>query len=230
MAFFDFLTGADEGAKAIKKATQQAIQFQREGQDKAVGALTDRLGPGANYGKTQSMLYDLAGVNGGQAQQDAFGRYVESPEVDFYRQQGEEATKRGAAAGGSLMSGRTLADLSKFGQGLAKTGYGDYYSRLRDLYGSALNTAGALGSGLSGIYTGTAGNLSNIAMNGGQQQAQYDAERGGVFGNLLAQGAKLAAQIAGASMGVPVPGGTGSSYGGSSRNAFMPSAYGPNFP
>lgn len=228
MAFFDFLTGADEGAKAIKKATQQAIQFQREGQDKAVGALTDRLAPGANYGPIQSKLYDLSGVNGAQAQQDAFGRYVESPEVAFMRQQGEQAIQRSAAARGGLTSGRTLTDLAKFGQDLAQQGYSDYFGRLRDLYGSALNTAGALGSGVSSIYSNGGNNLANIAMSGGQQKAQYDSAAGGVLGDLLSQGLALAGYAGGQYLGRP--GSTGSSYGGSSRNAYMPAAYGPNFP
>lgn len=226
MAFFDFLTGADEAEKAAKKATKQAINFAREGQDKAAGAM-EILRPGANFGPVQSKLWDLAGVNGAQSQANAFGEYIESPEVQFYRQQGEEAALRAATAGGRLASGRTMADLSKFNQSVAQSGYGDHWNRLSGLYGSALNTAGSLAGGLSNIYTGTANNLSNIAMNGGMQQAQYAGQRGGVLGDLLSQGAMLAAYAAGGgSVGAPKPGSTGTSY---SRNAFPP-AYGPQMP
>lgn len=200
MGFFDFLSGGDEGSKAIKKATNQAIGYQQQGTDKAAGVLS----PGANYAPIQSRLYDLSGINGGQAQQNAFGQFQESPEIQFQRQQGEQSAQRAAAAGGQLASGRTLADLSKFGQGLASQSYGDYYSRLRDLYGSALNTAG----GLANIYGQGGNNLANIAMQGGIQRAGYEADRGGTFGNLLAQGAGLAAYAYGAK-----PGGSGSSYG-----------------
>ena len=200
MAFFDFLTGADEAQKAAEKATKRAITFQREGQDKAAGILQ----PGAQYAPIQSKLYDLTGLNGAQAQQNAFGQYVESPEVQFQREQGEQAAQRAAAAGGQLASGRTLADLTKFGQGLAQQGYGQYYDRIRDLYGSALNTAG----GLANIYGQGGSNLANLQMQGGMQAADYAGQRGGVFGDLLSQGAALAAYAYGAK-----PGASGSSYG-----------------
>lgn len=197
MAFFDFLTGADEQAKAQKQANEQAIRFQREGTANAANVLK----PGANYGPIQSRLYDLAGINGGQAQQTAFGQYVESPEVQFQREQGEQAAQRSAAAGGRLASGRTLADLSKFGQGLAQQGYGDYFNRLNNLYGSALNTAG----GLANIYGQGGSNLANLAMTGGSQYAQAKGAQGGVFGDLLSQAAGLGAYAYGNR--------TGSSYG-----------------
>lgn len=199
MAFFDFLTGADEQAKAIKNATNQALKYQQQGQDKAAGILQ----PGANYGQAQSKLYDLSGLNGQQAQQTAFGQYTESPEVQFQREQGEQAAMRGAAAGGQLASGRTLADLSRFGQGLAQQGYGDYYSRIRDLYGTGLTTA----NNLAGIYSQGGSNLANIAMGGGQQYAQAKGQQGGVFGDLLSQAAGLGAYVYGNRPN------TGSSYG-----------------
>lgn len=197
MAFFDFLTGADEQAKAIKKATKKAIAFEQQGRDTAIGGLQ----AGANYAPIQGKLYDLSGLNGGQAQQNAFGQYVESPEVQFQREQGEQAAMRGAAAGGQLASGRTLADLSKFGQGLAQQGYGNYYDRLRDLYGSALGTAG----NIAGIRSGSGSNLASLAMNGGSQYAQARGAQGGVFGDLLSQAAGLGAYVYGNR--------TGSSYG-----------------
>lgn len=203
MAFFDFLSGADEQADAIKKATKEAIGFQREGQDRAAGILQ----PGANYAPIQSRLYDLSGVNGGQAQQNAFGQFQESPEIQFQRQQGEQAAQRAAAAGGQLASGRTLADLSKFGQDLASQSYGDYYNRLRDLYGSALGTA----NNLAGVYSSGGSSLANIALGGGQQYAQAKGAQGGVLGDLLSQGAALAAYAYGGGK-VGTPGGSGSSY------------------
>jgi hypothetical protein len=203
MAFFDFLTGADEQAKAIKNATNQALKFQQQGQDRAAGILQ----PGANYAPIQGRLYDLAGLNGLQAQEGAFGQFRESPEIQFQRQQGEQAAQRAAAAGGQLASGRTLADLSKFGQGLASQSYGDYWGRLQGLYGSALGTA----NNLAGVYSQGGSNLANIAMGGGQQYAQAKGAQGGVLGDLLSQGAALAAYAYGGGK-VGSPGATGSSY------------------
>lgn len=213
MAFFDFLTGADEAQKAAEKATKKAIAFQREGQDKAAGVLQ----PGANYAPAMSRLNALAGLDGRQAQLDAFGQFQESPEFQFQREQGEQAAQRAAAAGGQLASGRTLADLSRFGQGLANQSYGQYYDRLRDLYGTSLGTA----NNLANIY-GQGGNaLANLSMAGGAQQAQYAGQRGGILGDLLSQGAAMAAFAAGGGFGAP--GGSGSSYpvpNGTYRNQY----------
>lgn len=203
MAFFDFLSGADEQAKEIRKATNQALRYEQEGQTRAA----DILRPAANFQPTQSMLYDLAGVNGAQAQQNAFGRYVESPEVQWQREQGEQSAMRAAAAGGQLASGRTLADLAKYGQGLAQQGYGNYWNRLSSLYGSALGAAG----GLADVYSGGGSRLANIQMGGGQQLAAAEGQRGGVLGDLLSQGAALAAYAAGGGS-VGTPGSTASMY------------------
>lgn len=201
MAFFDFLTGADEQAKAIKKSTEQSIAFAREGQEKAANVLR----PGANYAPIQSRLYDLSGLNGQQSQEDAFGAFRESPQYQFLREQGEQSAMRSAAAGGRLASGRTLADLARYGAGIADQSYNDYYGKLRDLYGTSLNTAG----GLANIY-GQGGNaLANLQMQGGSQYAQARGEQGGVLGNLLSQGAALAAFAAGGGFG---GGAGGSSY------------------
>lgn len=199
MAFFDFLTGADEAQKVTDRNAKLARRELRENRDNAINVLR----PGANYAPIQGRLYDLAGLNGGQAQQNAFGQFQESPEYNFLRQQGEQAAQRSAAAGGQLASGRTLADLSKFGQGLASQSYGDYYNRLRDLYGSALNTAG----GIANTYTGAGNALANVSTQMGAQSANYAGQRGGVFGDLLSQGAALAAYAYGAK-----PGASGSSY------------------
>ncbi len=204
MAFFDFLTGADEAQKAAEKATKKSIAFQQQGQDKAAGVLQ----PGANYAPAMSRLNALAGLDGRQAQLDAFGQFQESPEFQFQREQGEQAAQRAAAAGGQLASGRTLADLSRFGQGLAQQGYGQYYDRLSNLYGSALGTA----NNLAGIYGNGGNNLANITMQGGMQQANLAGQRGGVLGDLLSQGAALAAYAYGGGQ-VGTPGNSGSSYG-----------------
>lgn len=163
MSLIGWLTGSDKALKAQKKAYNDATKLTQEGYQKA----TDLLSPGANYQPAQSKLMALLGLDGSQAQEDAFGDYRESPEVDFMRTQGEGALQRSAAAGGGLASGRTLVDANKFGQGLAQQGYGDWFSRLRDLYESTKGTAGQV----SGLYTGRSSALSNLALGKGQAKA-----------------------------------------------------------
>jgi hypothetical protein len=163
MSLFGWLTGSDKAAKAIKQANKKAEALTREGWAKSEALML----PGANYQPAQNKMFALLGLDGAQAQENAFGAYRESPEVAFMREQGEGALQRAAAAGGGVASGRTLTDATRFGQGLAQQGFGDYYSRLRDLYESTKGTAG----GVAGGYTNKGSQLSNLALNYGQQKA-----------------------------------------------------------
>lgn len=163
MSLLGWLTGADKAAKATNKGFNKATALTQQGQQQA----TDLMLPGANFQPAQNKLFDLLGLNGAQGQQNAFGAYQESPEVAFMRQQGEQGGLRAAAAGGGLASGRTMADLSKFNQGVSQQGFGDYYSRLRDIYESTKGTAGGVASG----YTSGANRLADLALGKGQAKA-----------------------------------------------------------
>ena len=163
MSLLGWLTGSDKALKATKKAYKSADALTREGQAKAEALLL----PGSNYQPAQSKMMALLGLDGGQAQEDAFGAYRESPEVAFMREQGEGALNRTAAAGGRLASGRTLADSQKFGQGLAQQGFGDFYSRLRDLYESQKSTAG----GVAGSRVSSFNRLGDLKLGLGQAKA-----------------------------------------------------------
>lgn len=185
MSLFGWLTGADKAAKALKKANAQATAFTREGQD--------MLRPGANYQPAQNKMFDLLGLNGAQGQENAFGAYRESPEVAFMREQGEGALQRSAAAGGGLASGRTLADSQRFGQGLEQQGFGDYYSRLRDLYESTKSTAGQV--------AGYSNRLGDLALGYGQQKASM-AQQNSPWSVISGIGA-IGADIAGTYFGKP---------------------------
>lgn len=185
MSLFGWLTGADKAAKALKKANAQATAFTREGQD--------MLRPGANYQPAQNKMFDLLGLNGAQGQENAFGAYRESPEVAFMREQGEGSLQRSAAAGGGLASGRTLADSQRFGQGLEQQGFGDYYSRLRDLYESTKGTAGQV--------AGYSNRLGDLALGYGQQKASM-AQQNSPWSVISGIGA-IGADIAGTYFGKP---------------------------
>ena len=55
------------------------------------------------------------------------------PGYQFVKQQGEQAINRSAAAKGMLNSGGVLAELQKYGSGLASQEYGGQVNRLADL-------------------------------------------------------------------------------------------------
>lgn len=203
MGLFSWLTGADKAASALKKANKTATGAINTAQAKSDALML----PGANYQPAQNKLFDLLGLNGAQGQQNAFGAYQESPEVAFMREQGEGSLQRAAAAGGGLASGRTLADSQKFGQGLAQQGFGDFYSRLRDLYESTKGTAGGVAQG----YTNTGNRLADIAGGYGQQRAQM-AQQNSPWSVISGVGA-IGADMLGSWMGKPkVPGTSGSIY------------------
>ena len=219
MSLIGWLTGSDKAAKAIKQANKKAEALTREGWAKSEALML----PGANYQPAQNKMFDLLGLNGAQGQENAFGAYRESPEVAFMREQGEGALQRAAAAGGGLASGRTLTDATRFGQGLAQQGFGDYYSRLRDLYESTIGTAG----GVAGGYTNKGSQLSNLALNYGQQKAGMATQNSPW--SVISGGAAILADLAGTAFGKPPTG--QANYGGKpaagvgSTSAYTNSAY-----
>lgn len=204
MSLFGWLTGADKAAKALKNANQDATAATREGQAKSEALML----PGANYQPAQNRMFDLLGLNGAQGQEDAFGAYRESPEVAYMREQGLAGAKNAAAASGHLGGTRTQARLGEINQGIAQGGFGDYYSRLRDLYESTKGTASGVASG----YTGTANRLGDIALGYGQQKAQSATQNSPW--SVISGGAAILADLAGTAFGKPPTG--QASYKGSS--------------
>lgn len=205
---------------AAGKATNQAVKGLKQGigeqeanRDYITGAYSPYTTTGGN---ALAKIGALSGANGQQAQLDAFGQYVESPEVAFSRDQGIQAIDRSAVANGNLASGRTLTDLNKFGQGVAQQGYGNYYDRLAKLAGMGFDATGAV----SGFRTGAANNITNLLAGIGQTKAagtigKANATIGGIQGvgdSITA----LGEDAAGAAFGMP----GGSSYGSSSSNPY----------
>lgn len=204
MSLLGWLTGADKAAKATKKAYGEASALTREGQAKSEALML----PGANYQSVQSKMMALLGLSGGQAQEDAYGDYRESPGVAFQRQQGEAAALRAGSASGHLGGTRTQKNVSQFNQGLAEQGVGDWYSRLRDLYESTKSTAGNVASG----YTGTASRLGDLALGYGQQKANA-ATQNSPWSMISGIGA-IGADVLGSYLGKPKTSFSGSSIYG----------------
>lgn len=110
--------GAKEAANAQVASAREAMammdrQYQqsradmapwREAGGAAIGQLSDMLKPG----------YD----------------YTESPGYQFSFNEGQRAVEGSAAAKGMLMSGGTLKDLVRFGQGTAAADYNDQFNRV----------------------------------------------------------------------------------------------------
>jgi hypothetical protein len=132
-----------------------------------------------------------------QGQRFAGGRFgydpyeaMQSPDIQFLQQQGEQAMERQLAKNRKLGSGNRLIDAMKFNQGLAAQGLQDYFNRqytmdrenyLRDLG----EEEAAYGRGLTERELGVGDYQRNIQTDLGNYQrqlnrllGQYDLDRG----------------------------------------------------
>ncbi len=174
------LIGGYLSSKKNKKANNQALDAQQQAYERN----TANLQPYMNFG-TQ-WLDVLSQLNNGN-----FGKFYESPEYQFTRQQGINAQDASAASRGNLFGGAHSRDLTKYASGLASQEYGNFYNRIANsanmgfgaaqaLTGVNQNLANAQGNAawnradnsnsLIGLGTGLAGNLLNNYF--GSRQAQ----------------------------------------------------------
>lgn len=131
--------------------------------------------------------------------------FVGSDAYKFIRDQGMEAVQRSAAAKGTLLTGGTLKDLTRFGQGNASTFWGnqlDHDYRMAalnaDISGgnanrnlSGMTSLAGFGMGAAGGMAGAYGNYGMAGAGGtiGQQSAwnQGMGAVGNTLGSWLAQ-------------------------------------------
>ena len=103
-----------------------------------------------------------------------YSAFFQSPGYQFRQDEGIRAIDRSASARGQLMSGGTLRELQRYGQGLASSEFGNYANRLASMAGlgqtAAFNT-GQLGSQAGANVGRSTGNIGQSIMSGGQAQA-----------------------------------------------------------
>lgn len=116
---------------------------------------------------------------------EGYGGFTATPGYDFRVQQGQDSVNALAGARGGLMSGRTLSDLTRFGQGIAADEYGSYMGRLAGLTDMGQASAGNQAQAGNAYAAG----MSNaLAQKGNAQAAGYagmaNAIQGGI-GNMM---------------------------------------------
>ncbi len=116
-----------------------------------------------------------------------YSAFYESPGYQFQQEQGILAIDKSAAARGLLMSGGTLRELQRYGQGLASSEFGNYANRLASIAGLGQTAAlggGQLGATAAGQVGSSLADIGQSVMSGGQAQAE------GIVGagNALQQG------------------------------------------
>ena len=115
-----------------------------------------------------------AGQQGGGEAGPDYSAFFQSPGYQFRQDEGIRAIDRSAAARGQLMSGGTLRELQRYGQGLASSEFGNYANRLSAIAGVGQTAAfggGQLGAAAAGQVGQSTANIGQSVMAGGTAQA-----------------------------------------------------------
>lgn len=167
--------GAKSAANAAANAQNEASDRSIEEQRRQFDAIQELMKPYVNAGTgALSSQQDLLGLNGADKQQAAINSINNSPAMQTYLQQGENAILQNAAATGGLRGGNTQSALSQFRPQLLNQLINQQYQNLGGL--TSLGQNAAAGVGNAGMQS--ANNISNLLQSVGQANA----------GNALAQG------------------------------------------
>lgn len=109
--------------------------------------------------------------------------FQQDPGYQFRMAEGQKAIERSAAARGGLMGGRSLKDISRFGQDFASNEFTNAYNRFNNDRDQRFNKL----SSLAGVGQSSASQIANQGMQAGQQ----------VAGNQMGVGNAAAANIIG---------------------------------
>lgn len=90
-----------------------------------------------------------------------FDLFRETPGFQFALEEGQRAIERSAAAGGGLVSGNTLAELTRFGTGLADQTFQNYLATLLGLEGQGVDLT------LADMRTGLGDRLAELRLGAG---------------------------------------------------------------
>lgn len=101
-------------------------------------------------------------ANANSTQGQAYQGFQATPGYDFRVNQGVQAVDASAAARGGLNSGRTMQDLTSFGQGIASQEYGNYMNRLAGLADGGMAAAGGQAGAATNAAAGTSNALAGI--------------------------------------------------------------------
>ncbi len=192
--------GARSAARSQSSAARQAAEIQAKAAEKTNRQLGQwraedmgRFNPYARSGGAaqNALAYEM----GLGPMPTGYAGFQASPGYQFAMDQGREAVQGSVAARQGLNSGAVLAELTRFGQGLANQEYGNFYNRLAGLADTGLRAVAAQGDIGQRYGNAIAGNI----INAGQSSAQGVANAGSAnaagtvgatnaFNNALTQG------------------------------------------
>lgn len=227
-------------ASATTKANRESIAFQREQFDRQMEALLPQriVGEQALFG-----LSDLVGLSrpteslvlgegAGQGQNvgdnvqltqgvSNLGDLASTPGFQFRLDQGRKAVEASAAAQGLSRSGRGLASVENFAQGIASDEFQNRFNRLATLAGLGSSATGQSASAAGAFGANVGGQIAQTGRDIGAIRASGIAGQANAIGGGLANLGNLAGFAAGGGFG-------GFGGGGSAPPSNVVSSFGAN--
>jgi hypothetical protein len=204
---------AERSAQVAAQGARDAASAQeartREGLDKYLGTyypeaqnyLTSSRDAAVNYlqpyidagSQNATLLNDIIGVNGPDAQTAALGKYQSSPSANLLKQVQDEALRQTAgkwASEGGYKSGSMIQDLSRRQSDIA---LGDYYN-WENLSKGLANMGQGSASQAASITSNTGSNQANLANSAGTNYLSTLSDIGAIQGSGISGAANATAQ------------------------------------
>jgi len=191
---------SQNAASQYVKALQQAQGFMQDQEKQGVANYSPFLNAGQGAVGTLSSLLGTPGQGllqpwTGTFQAPTAAQAEATPGYQFQLHQGLGAVQNSAAGRGSLLSGRTLADLNNYAQGVASTNYQNVFNNALTQYQTSYNS---FLNNQNNQYQRLLG-LSGIGLNAAQGSGQLMTGMGSDIASLIGQqGAARAAGTIGA--------------------------------
>jgi hypothetical protein len=184
--FFDSFTGKAQ-ADQVKKSSKEASKHLQWGYDTArgdMGQYYDQaqgfLSPFLQQGpQANALLGNYLGINGADAQKQAFSDFQNDPGYQAQFNAGVGALDRSATSRGGLYSGAAMKGLQEYGQQFQRQAFNDRINQLSGLSNQGFQAA----SGAAGLASNQGNALGSMAFGMGQQKASNAINTG----NALAQ-------------------------------------------
>lgn len=189
MSFLDSLFGINKAKSAISNAANQNRTESNQAYQDAYGIQQPFLSQGQqSYG----LLNNFLGVNGPQAQSNAYQNYQQGPDVQFRMGEGIRALDNSyAARTGGVPTGGMMKALTNYGTGVATQDLNSYLGRLA--------ASGTMGQGAANALTNARYNSAGLTTGAntaeGTGLANASLAGGNILQNLITGGMNLAGNL-----------------------------------
>lgn len=192
---------SNQAAKKSAKASQNAANAQTAGDDRAIeeqrrqfDEIQKLFKPYSDAGTgSLAAQQNILGLNGAQAQQQAYDQIANSPAMQSMMQQGENSILQNASATGGLRGGNMQGALAQFRPQLLNQLVNQQYQNLGGITSLGQNSAAQQGN--AGMNT--ANNISNLLQNSGSAQAANFINQGNASASQWNNLANTAGNLAG---------------------------------